>query len=51
MQNVPGSSRKRDLNTVAASIVRQATDQEPVRRPARPDDKQTGTEQPKKPKG
>jgi hypothetical protein len=43
--------RKRDLNTVAASIVRQATGQEPVRRPTRPDDEQKDTEKPAKPKG
>jgi hypothetical protein len=42
---------KGDLNTVAASIVRQATGQEPVRRPTRPKDEQKDTEKPAKPKG
>lgn len=42
---------RRDLNTVAASIVRQATGQEPVRKPPRPKDEHTDAPKPKHPKG
>lgn len=42
---------KRDLNTAAFNIVRQATGQEPERRPPRPKDEQKDTEKLTKPKG